>query len=535
MKSASHAVSVRPALTLLLFAFFVGLAFWLIFQASLPRYWELALSLIAAPAGWALLRFGSIDLVDQILAPFVNSTLRTRLFLLATLLCALLLIARIVLDAFPNSGDEYAYILQAQIYAQGRLWADEPPIAQAFSLVQFLAKDGIWISMYQPGWAMLLAPEAWLGIPLWIVNPILAIALISAFFILSRREVSIQASWAATIALATSAFFVLNAASYFSHIATALWGVLFAIFALRYLETGDGRMAAIAGAFVGLLGITRVFNAAILICPFSIALALTQHRRAGLFWFGLGGAPFLGLYFAFYYAVTGDPLMTLPEWYDNSGEPVGAPTLISLQYLVVRFVHLVTWTSPLLALGFVAAFVSLARRGRLSFVDWIAPATVIAYAFYGGHGGNQYGPRYYFEAFPFAILTIARAFDGTLFAKDGMPRSALVASALIAHLAFQLGHLIPRLQLEHDVIVEREDLYRKVAAAKLSNAVVLIKSGTGKIQPMIARDLARNGMRIGEAAVVYAHDLGEQNQKTRALFPDRQFYQYEQGKLEPLN
>jgi hypothetical protein len=346
--------------------------------------------------------------------------------------------------------------------------------------------------------------------------------------------VSLETSWLATIALASSAFFIFNAASYFSHVATALWGLLFAFFALRYLEDGDVKFAAIAGAFIGLMGNTRVFDAAVFIGPFVVALIFTRQRRTGLFWFGLGGAPFFLLYLAFNYAVTGDALMNLPAWYSEHGEPVGAPTARTVKLAVMHFARVMIWTSPLVILGFAAAFAHLAKQRRLSFLDWIAPAIVTAYMFYGGHGGNQWGPRYYFEAFPFAILTIAKSLDGTLFTKAWTPRSALVASALVAHLAFQVGHLTARLPHEHLVILGREDVYRKVKAAKLTNAVVIIATEAGRIRPMQPFDLTRNGLRIGAASVIYALDRGAQNAGLRALFPNRQFYRYSYGNLEPM-
>jgi hypothetical protein len=152
-----------------------------------------------------------------------------------------------------------------------------------------------------------------------------------------------------------------------------------------------------------------------------------------------------------------------------------------------------------------------------------------------GTGGDQYGPRYFFEAFPFAILTIAKALDGSLFAKKTEWPAPLLASVLLLHFSVQAGYLGPALAREHQIVIEREDLYRKVADAHLTNAVVLIPaSGTGKIRSMPPQDLVRNGLRIGDQSVIYAHDLGARNRSIRDMFPNRTFYLYKGGELTLL-
>ena len=501
-----------------------------------PSAPSLGLALATALVVIALTRASAHSVIDRICASLCRWGLCVKLAVAGGVFCSLLLVARLVLDGFPNSGDEYAYVLQAMTYAQGRLWVQAPPLAEAFQLWHFLVKDGIWVSQYQPGWAMVLTPAIWLGLPLWVVNPLIGTTLLTAIFALAREQVSRQAAWIAVIAVACSAFFILNAASYFSHVPTALWGVLFALFGLRYLQTGDAWSAAIAGVFVGLLGFTRAFNAVVFVVPFAAALLLTTNRRTGLVWLAVGGVPFLVALFAFNKAVTGNALTMVAVWFGNEQPmPIGLPNADAIRLMVIRFDLLAVFTSPLLPLGYAFAFPYLWARGRLSFVDWIAGLTVLAFLLYPGSGGNQYGPRYYFEAFPFAVLTIAKALDGVLFVQNRGPSSVLVAWALLAHFAFQVGFLIPCLQLERDVVAQREDLFRKVESRNLANAVVLVASGTGIIRPMSSGDLVRNGLLPGARSVIYALDLGEKNQALRILFPDRQFYRYKDGNLDLAN
>ena len=464
-----------------------------------------------------------------------RSSRLTKILLACVALIVLFLVARVVLDAFPNSGDEYAYLLQAQTYAQGRLWVDPPPLADAFALGRFQIKNGMWLAQYEPGWALILVPAIWLGIPAWTINPILGVGLLLAFWALAREQMGKEAAAAGVIAIAGSAFFILNAGSYFSHVACALWGVLYALFAVRYLQSGKSSIALLAGVFVGLLGLTRTFNAIVFIAPFIVTLGMSPRRRVGFLPFVLGGLPFAVALLAFNHAITGNPFTPVQSWI-NQGEPLGAPSAHALYIRLTEFVRLSVFTSPLLVLGFMPAFIWLLRRNKLAFTDWIAPLTVMGFAFYAAGAGDQYGPRYLFEAFPVAVLTIGKALDGTLFVNSRQRQVPFLASALLLHFAVQAGYLGPALAREHQVIFEREDLYRKVAEAHLTNAVVLVAaSGTGKIRWMPPQDLVRNGLRIDDQPVLFAHDLGAQNKLIKNLFPERTIYLYADEKLKPLS
>ena len=491
--------------------------------------------LLASGIGLVLTGPRAIDLVAPVLLQFAKSSARTKFLFVGLVLIGLLVVARFVLGAFPNSGDEYAYLLQAQTYAQGRLWVHPPPLADAFALGRFQVKDGMWLSQYEPGWALLLTPTILLGVPPWIVNPILGVGLLVAFWALSKEQMGEAAAAAGVLAMAGSAFFILNAASYFSHVACALWGVLYALFAVRYLQSGRRRHAVVAGVFLGLLGLTRPFNAIVFALPFIVTLAMSRERRTGLLPYFLGGVPFVAALLAFNDAITGHPFTMVQSFVNAGGEPLGLPDARSLYLRLTDFARLAAFTSPFVVLGFVPAFGCLLRWRKLAFTDWIAPLTVAGFVFYSGNAGDQYGPRYFFEAFPFAILTIAKALDGSLSGTGSVRWTPLLASALLLHVAIQVGYLAPALAREHRVIVEREDIYRQVAAAHLTDAVVLIPAtGAGKIRWLPPQDLVRNGLRIDGQAVLYAHDLGAQNTLIRALFPDRAFYSYADGRLTRL-
>lgn len=440
------------------------------------------------------------------------------------------LVAGRVLDGFPNSGDEQALALQAQAYAQGQLWMEPPPLKEAFRMVHYRDIMDKWVSRYTPGWAAVAAPIAALDLPLWIVNPLVGALTLIAFFFLARTYVSRECAWIGVLLLGTSSFYILNSASYFSHILAALYGILFAIFGARYLAKGNAWYAIVAGAAIGLMGVTRTQNAAIFLIPLVVALVMTPGRRVGLIFLGFGGLPFLIAFLAYNYEITGHPLVTVQSLRDS---PLGYPTSKTIDLTVERIAELMVWTAPLLIIGYILSFAIVLYRNRYDFTDWIMPLTITFFVFYDGAGGNQYGPRYYFEAWPFAILTTLKVLEPVLFGPEPKRYAAWIGSALVASLLVQLAYLPARFYREHAVVVARQAVHSAVERAALENAVVIIASRTGRdIRGMGSKDLLRNGHDLNTQNVIYALDLKQNNEKLKSLFPDRQFFVYRDGQLE---
>ena len=90
------------------------------------------------------------------------------------------------LDFFPHVSDELAYDFQARIFASGHLALIPPEPARAFDLQQVIAKGGRWLSMYPPGWPLLLVPGVWLGVP-WLVSPAILFLSVLGVFTLARE------------------------------------------------------------------------------------------------------------------------------------------------------------------------------------------------------------------------------------------------------------------------------------------------------------------------------------------------------------
>jgi hypothetical protein len=261
---------------------------------------------------------------------------------------------------------------------------------------------------------------------------------------------------------------------------------------------------------------------------------LAKDRRKGLLWFMLGGAPFLAALLAYDAAITGDPLR--PVQTVMVREPVGVPGWTGVKREIQRLLRLPEWTSPILLFGWAAAFLLTLKRRQADFTDWIMPVTFVALLFYGGQGGPQFGSRYFFEAWPFAILTTLKVMEPLLRDSSRPSQASWVASGVLAAVALQFAYIPPRMLREHQIVEEQQEPYRAVAAAGLKHALVLFpEDNAGRYRPPFPNDFLRNGPHVGRQSVIYALDLGLRNNELLAAYPGRAVYIWENGSLSPMN
>src|SRR3989442_12165754 len=93
-----------------------------------------------------------------------------------TALIAAMAVGFLVLQEFPNSADEYAYLFQAQRFAEGRLWADAPPLGYSFVAFRTWISNGKWVGQYPPAWPLALALPMIFGLPTAVLTPVLGSA-----------------------------------------------------------------------------------------------------------------------------------------------------------------------------------------------------------------------------------------------------------------------------------------------------------------------------------------------------------------------
>ncbi len=351
----------------------------------------------------------------------------------------------------PYVPDSITYIFQAKMLASGHLTAPPPPVENAFDFFAqappIIVRDGRWIGQYPIGHPMILA----IGLRLhavWLMPALLAGGSVALIGVLGRRAYNGRTGVLAAVLLATSPFFVMNAANFMSHNTAGFYllGCLALVSLMGGANVPERRAilySAGAGLFFGLLMNTRPLSAAALVAPLGLFLLWQlfrerRHWRTGamqLAAFVATAAVMLGVYLLYNYATTGDPLRS---GYQESGvsffgsaSPLDAGAGSSgvagalgsgggHDYALGIQNERIQMALLLLVLNGWPQFVGLAFvlapfvLGTRKAWDWFLLASAIClmavWTLYES-AGVMYGPRYWYEALPFLILLTARGAD----------------------------------------------------------------------------------------------------------------------------
>ena len=146
-----------------------------------------------------------------------------------------------VYQSYPISMDEYLAVFQGEAFAAGKRTGVFPPelldqlIPRSFQNYFFTVAraTGEVSATYWPGFALLLAPFAALGVP-WMVNPAIGALTLPALHRLTEVATGSReaAGWALAIALASPVFVVMSI-SYYAMPAHLLCNLLYALLLLR--------------------------------------------------------------------------------------------------------------------------------------------------------------------------------------------------------------------------------------------------------------------------------------------------------------
>jgi hypothetical protein len=447
-----------------------------------------------------------------------------------------LVISLIALKSFPNSSDEYVYLFQSETLSEGRLWDPSHPVEKSFGFNHVGSKDGVTIGRFPPGWPLIIALFRLAGIPVALVNPILAIITLVVFFFFAKRHYGLRVALWCLALLGTSSFYLFNSASFFSHTSCLLEVLLFVHFTYLYLEKRKVRHGLLAGFALGLIMLIRYYTAVLLFLPFSILLFYREGLKAFRFfvWLGLGALPFLIVFLWYNGSITGNMLEPVTVWaFKNEalGFVNGHTVLKGIEHISRRFLMFCYWASPvflLLYFHFIWRKLKNPVSRMIMVEDYLFVTFIIGYFFYYEIGGNQYGPRFYFEAFPFLLLFIVYK----VFKENNYGATIFIYASLFT-MVLRMPFIAHR---EHKIVEERMDVYSLVRKNHVKNSIVLLSSGTGVIRPMPAGDLTRNDHTLTND-VLFAIDDRRYNAALLNFFPNKNVFLYQrepghvQGKL----
>lgn len=432
--------------------------------------------------------------------------------------------ALVTLRDFPNSADEYSYLLSAQLFTEGRLWVPSPEPREFFTLIHVI-NDGHYYGRYPPGWPLILSVGMLLNAP-WLVNPVVGMLTLVLIHRMARENFSREGANAALYAAAGNPFLIFNSASYFSHPSCLLFMTLFAYTSLRCLKEPSVRVPyLLMGASLGAAFLIRPYTSLALALPFGAWLLFNSFRThqlhsllKGLL---LSVVPFTILFTTFLVyndLQTGRPLLQPFLKYNPSDTPFlitwgWRKFLYYKWYLPLR--ELILWiplSLPLLIAFFVPRETRRDARAVLLLTSLVS--LFIAYLFFQGAGGNRYGPRYLYEA-SFAVFILI----GCVIVR--WKRFAL--AMLLVIVCLNVYWFVKKTTVHAAQVRGRMNVYDIVKHQQISNAIVFLKTGSGT---MPREDLTRNGIHF-DGAVLYVIDLGDRNSELLRAFPGRHAYVYQ--------
>lgn len=387
--------------------------------------------------------------------------------------------------------------------------------------MHIIEHDGKRFSVFPPGWPLLLSLFVKIKFPLYLVNPILGSILLALVYTFGEKLYSKKIALLTCATMLVSPLFLFNSSSYFSHTFCAC--LLFSLLILleKYKNSPSKISSILIGFFSVFFLITRYHTAFFcgLIIIFHPAIKkLLKNKKHLLFCF-IGALPILIFLFCYNFSISKNPFF-LPSFYSEylQNDIFQFDFLKDPQYFIALPIkNFARWT-PVAILPFYLVFTFVKIKNPNSSFELIPLSVIIGYFFLLGFAGNMYGNRFYFEVYPLMLLSVFQNINDLK--RKNLFNSVLYLSILISGAsAFYFA------KVEHEVIVERTDMFYQVKANKISDAVILISNNIGTKRPMHFLDLTRNDPDFNNS-VLYALNGGKLNEKLFNYYPNRKFYKY---------
>jgi hypothetical protein len=429
-------------------------------------------------------------------------------------------IARTVFSGRPLFIDELTQVLQAQIFATGRLWQRMAPHPEFFSSVLMIDIDGRHFSHFPVGGPAMLLPGILLGVP-WLIDPICGAVAVYAFAAFCRfAEPRPHVAMGATILFAFAPLTLFMSGSHMNDVPSLMWIVIAMAAMARVLTsvTPRSRLAFLGGLAFGCAATIRPVDALAFALPagaWYLVRALKHPRRwddalaaalgvaipiAVLLWTNREST---GRAFLFGYEILWGPgnglgFHTSP--WGTVHTPARGVELIN-RYLLQLQTYL--FESPVPSLLPAVGALALTRRFRVLDRYLVASsALLLGFYFTYWHDGFYLGPRYVYLLLPALSLYTARFFPlvRERFG-SGLGYRCVVLGGICAAL-IAVTALIPlrARQYRNSQVTMRWNADSAAASAGVSHALVLVRESWG------AQNLARLwalGVPRSEAELIY--------------------------------
>jgi hypothetical protein len=527
----------RAAAALLLVFGFLPVANWIRGGREWPRYrgdlegW-LAGSAIALGVGvlYHMLarrseRLWPTGATDSAVRVWVERPRLTNALLAIASFVCYALSAKWVFDGRPLLVDEVAQLIQARIFAQGRIAGVLDSVPELFSALHVVERSGRVFSQFPPGGPAVLAVGVAFGAT-WLAVPVCGALATWCFAAFTRGVESDRpgVSLLASLLFAFAPYMVFMSGSQMNHVPTLL-GVCAALLALERAtapvvasQRARSLYALACGLALGFAATVRPVDAAAFALPIGgwLAWRAVRDRRelAPLLASGIGIALPIALMLWFNAQTTGDPLLFGYEALWGKGHELGfhaAPWGVAhtpargLELVSLYFLRLQTYLFETPIPSLVAAIVALALVPALRRMDGVllaGSAILVLLYFAYWHDGFYLGPRFFVCLLPALALWTARLFPEWRARWGNGASYRVITATAVASVLIALGISSPLRAREYHggLKTMRWDVDAAARNAGVRNAIVFVRESWGA--QLMVRLWAR-GISHTEAQALY--------------------------------
>lgn len=501
---------------------------WLTFMATGPAIFMLAL----ASRHWApvLPIHHRIDAALQRIAAIPGHWWAWGLGALCLVTTSIL--AHVAFGLVPHVADTHAQYVMAKIFAEGKLTDTSHPLKQFFDF-QFIIDDGKYYGQYFPGHPALLALGLLAHVP-WIVNPLFgALAVVMSYF-LGREVAGKNAGMLAAFLMLISPQLQFISAEYMSHDTCMFFLTAFVYCYIRLLNTNRRVYAVLTGICIGCAFVIRAQSA----FPFGLAIALhaafSLVKKPRLDWkhpliMAACFAPFALFLLYYNLQTTGELWLTPYEKFQpyqaqmlqqfasfDRWRSIGGDITRAFSQVLSLHIDLMGWPcSPFLFILILYLLRKPPRHCHVLMACFIA--SFLGLVFINPFGNNVIPGRYLYECTGI-LLVLAAA--GMCRLAHFVRSPASLALTLAALMIWSWPYCV-RDDYElyaYNFYEGNQVLYHSILAETDKPALVFMK-GYGQY-----RFISFNNPPRDSDPIIFARDLGGQNQKLMDYYPNRHVY-----------